>query len=173
VAYISRATKLLNIEEHDDDLLHRIRAAAERASLESRQVIAALATPADEPLEAVVERVAHEAAARHGADVELDVARGMQLDPARTEALVRITGEAVANAARHSGVGLVRVVVDWRRGRPCLHVIDRGVGFDDTPGSGTAGKFGLTSMRERAGSVGADFRIVSRPGSGTRVEVSF
>ena len=173
VAYISRATKLLNIEEHDDDLLHRIRAAAERASLESRQVIAALATPADEPLEAIVERVAHEAAARHGADVELDVARGMQLDPARTEALVRITGEAVANAARHSGAALVRVVVDWRGGRPCLHVIDRGVGFDHTPGSGAAGKFGLTSMRERAGAVGADFRIVSHPGSGTRVEVSF
>jgi signal transduction histidine kinase len=173
VAYISRATRLLNNPERDDALLHRIRAAAERASLESRQVIAALTTPADEPLEAIVERVAHAAAARHGANVELDVARGMELDPARTEALVRITGEAVANAARHSGATFVRVVLDRRGGRPCLRVIDRGVGFDDTAGSGSAGKFGLTSMRERAGSVGADLRIVTRPGSGTRVEVSF
>ena len=86
---------------------------------------------------------------------------------------LRITGEAVANAARHSGATRVRVVVDWRRGRPFLQVTDRGVGFDGDSATRVPGAFGLTSMRERAGSVGADFRIVTRPGSGTRVEVSF
>jgi signal transduction histidine kinase len=173
VAYISRATVLLRDGNFDEGLLDRIAAASDRASRESRQVIAALTTPAGEPLEAVLERVAHDAAARHGADVELDVVRGVRLDPARTEALLRITGEAVANAARHSGVAQVRVVLDWRHGRPFLQVTDRGIGFDGASAAQVPGGFGLTSMRERAAAVGADLRVVTQPGLGTHVEVAF
>jgi signal transduction histidine kinase len=173
VAYISRAAKLLRDGTRDVELLDRISSASERAARESRQVIAALTTPADEPLEAVLERVALDAAARHGAEVELDVARGMRLDPVRTEALLRITGEAVTNAARHSGVAQVRVVLDWRGGRPWLQVTDRGIGFDGASAAHAPGTFGLTSMRERAGAVGADFRLITQPGSGTHVEVAF
>jgi len=169
VAYISRSARLLR-EQVADDVVERIEAAAARALLESRQVIAALAAPT-EPLEGVLARVAHEAAARYGADVDLDVAAGVQLDPARTEALVRIAGEAVTNAARHSGAERVRVILRWRRARPWLQVSDAGVGFD--PASVVTRGFGLVSMRERAAAVGADFQIESRPGAGTRLEVAF
>jgi signal transduction histidine kinase len=171
LAYIRRAATQLDDEDADPDLQHRLRAAAERALSESRQVIAALATPADGPMEGVLERVAYEAAARFGVDVELEVEPGARLDSARQEALIRITGEAVANAARHSGTESVRVVLDWHNGRPRLQVIDRGVGFE--PGEQPRGGFGLTSMRERAASVGANLRISSTPGTGTRVEVAF
>ena len=171
LAYIRRAATQLDDEDADPDLQDRLRAAAERALSESRQVIAALATPADGPMEGLLERVAYEAAARFGVDVELEVASGGRLDSARQEALIRITGEAVANAARHSGTECVRVVLDWHRGRPRLQVIDRGVGFD--PNDQPRGGFGLTSMRERAAAVGANLRINSTPGAGTRVEVAF
>jgi signal transduction histidine kinase len=133
-------------------------------------VIAALATPADEPLEAMIERVASEAAARFGARVDLDLAPGVKLDPARVEALLRITGEAVTNAARHSGCTTVRVILRWHRGRPLLQVNDAGVGF--LPDSQSSG-FGLSSMRERATNVGAELTVDSRLGSGTIVEVAF
>lgn len=171
LAYISRAAMQLDDPEADPDLQFRLKAAAQRALRESRQVIAALATPADGPMEGVLERVAYEAAARFGVDVELDVTAGARLDSARQEALIRITGEAVANAARHSGTECVRVILDWHNGRPRLQVIDRGVGFD--PSESPRGGFGLTSMRERAAAVGANFRINSAPGAGTRVEVAF
>jgi len=171
LAYIRRAATQLDDDDADPDLQDRLRAAAERALRESRQVIAALATPADGPMEGVLERVSYEAAARFVVDVELEVASGARLDSARQEALIRITGEAVANAARHSGTESVRVVLDWHHGRPRLQVIDRGVGFD--PSDHPRGGFGLTSMRERAAAVGANLRINSAPGAGTRVEVAF
>jgi signal transduction histidine kinase len=171
LAFISRAAKQLG--DPDPELPGRLAAAAERALRESRQVIAALATPADEPLEAVIERVAHDAAARFGIDLDLDLASGVRLDPARAEALLRITGEAVANAACHSGSNPIRVVLRWQRGRPCLQVIDRGKGFapdlEREPGMG----FGLTSMSERAAAVGARLQVKSAVGAGTTVEVAF
>ncbi len=170
VAYISRASALLRDPDPDGDLPERLKAAAERAYRESRNVIAALSSPVGEPLEALLERVAQDAAARFGATVDLDLAPGAALDPARTEALVRIAGEAVANAARHSGAGRVQVELGWRGDRPRLRVTDRGAGFEP---AGPTGGFGLTSMRERAAAVGAEFRIQSRPGGGTRVEVAF
>ena len=171
LAYISRAATQLEDDDADPDLQDRLQAAAQRALTESRHVIAALATPVDGPMEGVLERVAYEAAARFGVDVDLDIASGGRLDSARQEALIRITGEAVANAARHSGTERVRVVLDWRNGRPRLQVIDRGVGFD--PDERPHGGFGLTSMRERAAAVGAKLRISSAPGAGTQVEVAF
>ena len=172
VSYISRTAKLLQEPEAREEASERLAAAAERALQESRQVIAALATPAGEPLEAVIERVADDTAARFGVEVVLDLAPGIALDAARTEALVRIVGEAVANAGRHSGASSVRVVLDRRGGRPRLQVIDRGTGFADEPAPAPGG-FGLTSMRERAVAVGAEFRIHTRRGSGTRIEVAF
>jgi signal transduction histidine kinase len=175
VAYMRRACKLLlDPSARNGDVAERIAAAAERAVAESRQVIAMLASPAAEPLEAMLERVARDQAARLGVDVELDLAPGVSLDPARVEALVRITGEAVANAARHSRSRRVRIVLEVRGGRPFLQVIDRGIGFAAQRSTEPAsGGFGLTSMRERAAAVGAELRIRTRPGSGTRVEVSF
>lgn len=171
LAYISRAATQLDDADVDPEVQDRLKAAAQRALSESRQVIAALATPADGPMEGLLERVAYEAAARFGVDVDLDITSGARLDSARQEALIRITGEAVANAARHSGSERVRVILDWHHGRPHLLVIDRGVGFD--PGESPRGGFGLTSMRERAAAVGAHLRINSAPGAGTRVEVAF
>ena len=173
LAYISRIAKQLRHDGADDDLVADLEAAAQRGVRESRQVIAALGTPAA-PLEAILESVVHDAAARHGVVVDLELARGgVRLDPAREQALLRITGEAVTNAARHSGEPTVRVVLDWPRGRPRLQVIDRGIGFDPDAPDPERNGFGLTSMRERAAAAGARFDVRAAPGSGTLIEVTF
>jgi signal transduction histidine kinase len=171
LAYISRASKRLRYGDVDDEFAARLEGAAERGLRESRLVIAALATP-QRPLEAMFERVVHDAALHHGVEVDLDVRPGGRLDPRRQEALLRIAGEAVANAARHSGSRSVQVVLRWRAGRPRLQVLDRGIGFD-VEAARSGGGFGLASMRERAASVGAEFILYSARGSGTSVEVMF
>lgn len=85
--------------------------------------------------------------------------------------LYRIAQEALHNAARHAHAtsieaGLVR---DGRSIR--LWVRDDGVGFDAATRSGAG--IGLHTMRYRAGVIGAELRVVSSPGRGTRVECTW
>jgi signal transduction histidine kinase len=90
------------------------------------------------------------------------------------EALVRIAREAVTNASRHGGAGIVRVELERaENGSPTvLRIGDDGLGFDtSTVRNGPNGGFGLVSMRERAQSIGAGFSVVSQQGVGTTIEL--
>lgn len=92
------------------------------------------------------------------------------LGPMATVEVYRIVQEALANAARHSGAAEADVALSYRDGRLDVTITDHGVGFsrvtEDQPGIGLAG------MEERAELLGGWLRITSRPGHGTRVEVS-
>jgi nitrate/nitrite-specific signal transduction histidine kinase len=53
-----------------------------------------------------------------------------------------------------------------------VRVRDDGSGIDEQIlNSGKSGHWGLSGMRERAEKIGAQFKIWSRPGAGTEVEV--
>jgi len=82
--------------------------------------------------------------------------------------LIRIACEAVSNAAQHSGAERVSLSLHRQNGGVRMRVSDDGSGFDPVA---RASGFGLTSMRDRATSVGADLRISSVPGHGTDVVV--
>ena len=90
------------------------------------------------------------------------------------EVLYRIAEEAVHNVEHHSAAE--RVDVSVRVGyfdgaeRLTLTVADDGVGFD--PGTAPSDHYGLTGMREQAELIGAELRLDSAPGQGTRVSVS-
>jgi signal transduction histidine kinase len=172
IAFIGRNAALLRdagAQAAAVDAVERIVAAAERARVESRRVVAALNTHVQEPLERSLTQAAHEAAARYGASIDLRLAGGIVLAPAEREAVVRIAGEAVTNAARHSGARDVRLDLDRLDGAVRLRVVDHGCGFDST--THDAQGFGLISMRERAEALGGRFQIRSSKGIGTRVEV--
>ncbi|MGE0404778.1 MAG: ATP-binding protein [Candidatus Korobacteraceae bacterium] len=80
--------------------------------------------------------------------------------------LFRVLQEALNNAAKHSGVKLVKVRLWERPGAIHLAISDSGVGFSpEIAGRG----LGLMSMRERLGLVNGDLMIESRPGRGTTV----
>ncbi len=84
-------------------------------------------------------------------------------------ALTRILQEALTNIARHAEASCVKVTVVRANQEVCCRIEDDGVGFDaETCG----GSFGLNAMRERASKLNGRFALVSRPGSGTTVEVS-
>jgi signal transduction histidine kinase len=85
--------------------------------------------------------------------------------------LLRIVGEAVANAIRHASVSVVRVTFGGRDGRPKVEVADDGIGFDLAANETRDGHFGIRGMRERSRRLGASLSIATAPGEGTRVVV--
>ncbi|MEA2329996.1 MAG: hypothetical protein QOH58_134 [Thermoleophilaceae bacterium] len=85
-----------------------------------------------------------------------------------TEAL-RILGEALTNARRHSGAGVVCVTVQGSSGELSVEVSDDGVGFDLPNGRGGSEGTGIRGMRERAALLGGRLDIASTAGAGTRV----
>ena len=168
LAYLARNLDSLK-EAADGECLDRLRRAVERAQLESRQAISALAAPGGQPFEAALAESVTEVAERYHVDLDLDLTPDVRLSAARREALVRIACEAVTNAARHSGTGRIGLGLERDGSRVRLWVSDKGRGFDTgAPGGG----FGLTSMRERARSVGGQLLVSSVPGHGSLVEVS-
>ncbi|TLY59252.1 MAG: GAF domain-containing sensor histidine kinase [Gammaproteobacteria bacterium] len=93
------------------------------------------------------------------------------LRPEHEHELLRIAQEAVSNAVRHARPHHVHITMtdqdaDWE-----LAVADDGVGMEQRPDVYAREGFGLSSMRQRAGAIGGDWRIESTPGAGTRVSV--
>jgi signal transduction histidine kinase len=168
LAYLSRNLSGLR-GAADEVTLRRLGLAVERARLASRQAIEKVAAPGGAAVAGALAEAAGEVAERFGLDLELDVACGAGLAPARADALVRIACEALTNVARHSGSRQVSLMVRRDGGRVRLRVRDWGRGFDV---AACPGGFGLRSMRDRARAVGGELRISSEPGAGSQVEAT-
>jgi signal transduction histidine kinase len=171
LSFLWGQTRALATGPPNDQAVERIGGAASRALDEARRAIAALTRPLDEPIARVLQQVADDLGSRYDVKVVATVDPDLKVGAAEGEALVRITSEAVRNAVRHGRARQIDVVL---RGHPLrLSVADDGQGF--TPGQGSSnpvGGFGMTSMRERAKTLGAQFSVTSEPGKGTVVEVA-
>jgi signal transduction histidine kinase len=169
LAFIVQQAEALSEREGADERLSEIAVAARRALDEARVAIDALSRPLDEPLDEALAQVAAQASGRWGAVAETYTTPGLKLPAAEREAMLRIVGEAVTNAARHAGPGRIRVELG---AQPFRHVRirDDGVGFDTAAGLDT-GSHGLAFMRERAEEVGGRLNVASAPGAGTEILV--
>lgn len=89
--------------------------------------------------------------------------------------LLRIVQESLANIRKHAKAHTVRVLLTCSAdGEYRLLVEDDGVGFDNIRPHGNPGEhIGLSIMEERARRVGAELKIESEPGEGTRVELTY
>jgi two-component system CheB/CheR fusion protein len=122
-------------------------------------------------LRAALKSYCVEFSAREGIDVDFSA----QKEPASLHeevalCLYRVTQESLRNVARHSGAKSVGV--SFKRVGRDLHltIADQGRGFEihaDGQGEG----LGLLSMSERVRLVSGTFRIKSRVGRGTQIEV--
>jgi signal transduction histidine kinase len=148
----------------------QVATAAERAIDESRRAISALTLPIDQPLDSALSETAYEIASRLGVTVKTELEEEVSVSPEIREGLLRIVREAVSNASRHGGAELITVHLSREDGL-CLRVEDDGTGFDVSRASQDSKGFGLTSMEERARGLGGSFRISSRAGVGTQIEV--
>jgi signal transduction histidine kinase len=124
-----------------------------------------------------IEGVCHAYSERLGIPVrsEFELAGpGTAALPAAVEhAVLRVTQEAVANAARHADPAQVTVRLQADSGHVDLEVADDGRGFDVAARLAEAGGLGLQTMRDRVTELGGRLTIDSAPGAGTRVRACF
>jgi signal transduction histidine kinase len=106
------------------------------------------------------------------AALDLEVLGAPAAPGARDREVLRIAQEALHNAVRHAAAGRIEVRLAQREdGGLRLTVRDDGIGFDPADPGLRSRRLGLTSMQERAASLGGRLDLVSAPGAGTRVEL--
>lgn len=109
-----------------------------------------------------------------GITVEVDgLDDSIALDKAVEIQVMRIVQEALTNVRKHAHAKRVDLSATMEAGRLRLTLKDDGIGFDQERVAGNkTNHFGIQTMRERAADSGGEFKMESRPGSGTKVSVS-
>jgi signal transduction histidine kinase len=108
--------------------------------------------------------------------VEIDAGELPELAADDEHQILRIAQEAVSNALRHADASRVLVFLgtEARQDAPAdlvMRVTDDGRGFDPSARAVRARRLGLTSMNERAASMGGSLTITSAANQGTTVEL--
>ena len=149
---------------------HPVVIAARRALEISRQTISELSDPAGATARESLEAVAHELRDRFDVAIAVDAHLESDLPPHAREHVTRIAREAIANAARHGGARNVIVSLRSRPSGVALRVVDDGCGIGAYNEAAPEG-FGLSSMRERAASLGGHMSVRPARRGGTELEV--
>ena len=156
--------------------LARIRATLDSANIELRELIAGFRAQADgRDLRTALEEMTARYTAQSALTVHLQIDGELPELPAGPQLqVVRIVGEALANACAHSGGNLARVLVRSEAASVRVLVEDDGEGFSMPPCDAAPGEhIGLSVMRERARWLGGTLVVESEPGEGTRVRLAF
>src|SRR4051794_6908681 len=107
-----------------------------------------------------------------GIAAQLTVDPDVMLPPGNELQLVRIIQESLTNVRKHARATSASVDVRRRDGKLRVAIADNGIGFSqETLSRSVFPRFGLSTMRERAESIGATFAVESTPGGGTSVSV--
>lgn len=93
------------------------------------------------------------------------------LPPAVALTLYRVAQEALMNVVKHARTHKAAVILTHHNGAVQLMVRDAGAGFDHEKVKRNGG-LGLVSMEERVRLVDGQMQIGSRPGEGTRIEIT-
>lgn len=110
-----------------------------------------------------------------GVSTELEAAADVEgkLSALAEVQLLRIVQEALTNIRKHAGATHVRMRLATDGAHVVTTIADDGAGFRERdralPGMP---RFGMSTMRERAESLGGAFDVVSRPGDGTSITVT-
>lgn len=149
---------------------------AETAAAQSRSLLRRLREDQlDRPLSEVVATVSRAWAAQHGVRLDLNLGGVVDVfEQDRYELLAALT-EALENVARHSRADSVTVSLHGGGDAVELVVTDNGIGFapDQMARAMREGHYGLVGLKERLGSVGGSAEVISHPGEGTRVAMSY
>lgn len=150
---------------------------SDRVMLEGRELVLDLhadQTAASDIPEAFA-RIGDEFSApgKPGYDV-IVVGKVRPLHPVCATELYRLGREAIRNAFRHAGAHAIEVEVLYEKDALQLRIRDDGNGVDEQVlrDGRRPGHLGMPGMTERAKRIGATFRIWSKKGSGTEIEVT-
>ncbi|HEY6843602.1 MAG TPA: GAF domain-containing sensor histidine kinase [Thermoanaerobaculia bacterium] len=107
-----------------------------------------------------------------GINTHLTIDGDIAFTPGTELQLVRIIQESLANVQKHSRATTANVDVRRRDGELVVVVSDNGVGFNPAaPVRSNFPRFGLSTMHERAQTIGGQLKIDSVPGQGTTVRL--
>jgi signal transduction histidine kinase len=153
--------------------LRELATAARQAYADVRESIVGLrALPGKRSLEEVLREYVSAFEQLSGVETSLSFGAMAHLPTSHELQLVRIVQEALTNVRKHARAS--KAEVDIRRNATTLvaTVIDNGVGFNSSLRARTEfPQFGLSTMRERAESIGGSLTIDSTPGGGTTVRL--
>lgn len=93
------------------------------------------------------------------------------LDPDTSIGLFRILQESLNNIAKHANAGKAEITIEKVNGEVHLTVQDNGIGFDAATKQSSL-NFGLLGIRERVNMMRGGCNVFSKPGQGTKIEVS-
>ncbi len=155
----------------------RVRISLDEAHTELRELLNSFRAPLDQRgLVPALEKLASHFRQETGLSIffQLDC-RQIQFSAHEEMQLLRIVQESLTNIRKHAEAHTVRILLRCRTpGTYMLLVEDDGRGFERSPRGGRPGEhIGLTIMEERARRIGAELRLESEPGEGTRVEIVF
>jgi signal transduction histidine kinase len=144
-----------------------------RTSMEAlRRTLTGLRAPGlnGHPLAQALAGLSEEMSQRAGLKVTCRVDPAVdQLGPAMTEALWRVTQEALINVEKHAAARHVRIELQMKPESVVLRVSDDGVGLPPNPTS-RPGHYGLQGMRERLEGLGGVLTMGANGRSGTVIE---
>jgi two-component system NarL family sensor kinase len=149
------------------DLIRHTRSAMEELSSQ---------TLCERGLKSALQSLAKDLKAKHGINclAELDAVPDLMKEETG-RVLFRAARELLFNVVKHAGASQVKILAVRKAGSVVIEVSDNGRGFDrhKMPLSDLSiGRFGLFSVRADLASIGADLRIFSRLGKGTRATIT-
>ncbi|TVO75481.1 ATP-binding protein [Sedimenticola selenatireducens] len=157
--------------------LERIKNGLDEAHTELRELLNSFLAPVDQRgLIIALEKMAQRFKQDTGVSIFFQSGcRQVNMGASEEMQLLRIVQESLANIRKHAKAHTVRVLLTCNpEGEYRLLVEDDGVGFDNVRPPGNPGEhIGLSIMEERARRVGAEIKIESELGEGTRVELTY
>jgi len=169
------ATHATMLETADDEparaaTIANLKEATTAAQQEARFAVLALSSASGTaPFDAALRRYIDFLTADGKLDVELEIDPDVWLAPDEQIEVFRIVQEGLGNVRKHANATRAEVVIAERiDGERFVSIRDDGEGFD---GQTTAAGQGLRNIRSRAASIEGGFKLSSRPGFGTALEV--
>jgi signal transduction histidine kinase len=130
----------------------------------------------DQSLTSLSQELAASGNASHNSSAFRLVTEGERknLSPVVQDDVYQIAREALRNAFRHARAERVEVEIRYDADEFRLRVRDDGKGIDPAvlAKGGVAGHFGLSGMRERAKTIGAQLKVWSEAGAGTEIQLT-
>jgi signal transduction histidine kinase len=174
---VSAARDLLDTApEEARECLDTARELAQQTQKELTSVLKELrpVTPGQGSLPILLQSHVSDWSRRTGIHAVLELATAPALSDSASNALLRLTQEALANVAKHSGATEVRVTLQQSQDtRACLTITDNGRGFaPEYAARRSEAGLGLITMRERAEALpGGILNLESGLGQGTKITV--
>lgn len=152
--------------------LNELANAARDAYADLRESLVNLRTlpSAERSVSSVLEEYLDRWKASSGISTQLIIDPELRVPPSVELQLIRIVQEALTNVRKHARATAAKVDIRRRDSQIMASITDDGVGFNpDVRSRSDFPRFGLSTMRERAESVGGRLRVLSTPGKGTTV----